>query len=211
MLYRSNKVLLISNIHYRGKKERRMENRNKKMVLTAIMGIAAVFIALIAIYIGTGSISPVALTWGLIIALLLAALTAIKTGKKKEYNYAGAVAGALMLIAGLIISVFSSFSGEDIAGPGMITGGIILLVICLVSLKKSQDSDIRDERSLKIGTWAISYSWYLTFLVVIVMFWLSYLDIFTVQTDSAFGVLILLMPLSAVAFQWYFSKKGDVY
>jgi len=188
-----------------------MEDRNRKIVLTAAFGIAAVIIALIVIYLGTGELSATAIVWGFMIIALLVALTVVKTGRKKEYNYAGAVVGALMVAAGLIISASSYISGDEGAGSGVITGGFILLFICLVSLRKSPDRDIRDERSLKIGTWAIAYSWYLTFFAVIVMFWLSYPGIVAIDAYAAFGVLIILMPLSAVAFQWYFSRKGDVY
>lgn len=188
-----------------------MEEKNRKIVFTALGGIAAVIIALIAIYLSTGELSSDAVVWGMMIVVLLVALTAVKTGRKKEYNYAGAVIGALMIFTGLIVSALSYTEGAEGAGSGMITGGIILLLICLVSLRRSPDHDIKDERSLKIGTWAIAYSWYLTFFAVIVMFWLSYLDIVTIDTYAALGILIMLMPLSAVAFQWFFSRKGDVY
>ncbi|ADN37563.1 conserved hypothetical protein [Methanolacinia petrolearia DSM 11571] len=188
-----------------------MEDRKRKIVLTNIFGIAAVIIALVVIYLSTGGLSADAVVWGGMIVLLLIAITAVKTGKKKEYNYAGAVVGGIMIVAGFALSAFSySVTGET-TGSGIITGGIILFIICFASLRKSADSDIRDERSLKIGTWAISYSWYLTFLAVIVMFWLSYLDIVKIDACAALGILIMLMPLSTVVFQWYFSGKGDVY
>ena len=51
----------------------------------------------------------------------------------------------------------------------------------------------------------------LAFLAVIVMFWLSYLDIVKIDASAALGILIMLMPLSTVVLQWYFSGKGDVY
>lgn len=191
--------------------EKNVEDRNRKMILTAALGIAAVIIALVVIYLCTGEISADAVFWGGGIVLLLAAITVVKTGKKREYNYACAVVGGIMVAAGLIISVSSYFGVSEGGGSGMITGGIILLVISLLWLKQSPDRDIRDERSLKIGTWAIAYSWYLTLLAVIVMFWLSYIGIVAIEAYAALGVLIMLMPLSAVAFQWYFSRKGDVY
>ncbi|WP_421909595.1 hypothetical protein [Methanolacinia petrolearia] len=188
-----------------------MEDRKRKIVLTNIFGIAAVIIALVVTYLSTGGLSADAVVWGGMIVLLLIAITAVKTGKRKEYNYAGAVVGGIMIVAGLALSAFSySVTGET-TGSGIITGGIILFIICFASLRKSADSDIRDERSLKIGTWAISYSWYLTFLAVIVMFWLSYLDIVKIDACAALGLLIMLMPLSTVVFQWYFSGKGDLY
>ena len=191
--------------------EKKIEERNRLMYLTGGFGIVAVIIGLVAIYLSTGGLSAGAVLWGVMIILLLAALTAVKTGRKKEYNYAGAITGGLMVAAGLIISELSYFGSGTTAGSGMVTGGIILLAICLISLKRPADREIRDERSLKIGTWAIAYSWYLTFFAVIVMFWLSYLDIVVIDAYAALGVLVLLMPLSTVAFQWYFSRKGDVY
>jgi len=184
--------------------------RNRMMYLTAAFGIAAVIIGLIVVYVSTGGISVNAAIWGFMIILLLLALTAVKTGRKKEYYYTGTIIGALMVVAGLVFST-PDIGGPDGAGSGMITGGIILLLICLLSLRRSPERDIRDERSLKIGTWAIAYSWYLTFFAVIVMFWLSYLEIVAIDVYVTLGVLVMLMPLSAVAFQWYFSGKGDVY
>lgn len=181
------------------------------MYITFAFGIVAVIIGLIVIYISTGGISTDAAIWGLIISLLLLALTAVKTGRKKEYYYAGMILGALMVITGLVLSVLSYTGGPGGVGSGIVTGGIILLVICLLSLKKPHERDIRDERSLKIGTWAMAYSWYLTFFVVNVMFWLSYIKIVKIDSYVLMGVLILLMPISTVAFQCYFSRKGDVY
>ncbi|MGD9491436.1 MAG: hypothetical protein AB7V51_07645 [Methanoregulaceae archaeon] len=185
--------------------------RNRLMYLTAAFGIASVIIGLIVIYFSTGGISASAAVWGFLLFLLLLALTAVKTGRKKEYYYAGTIIGALMVVAGLVLSTLTYIGGTEGAGSGMITGGIILLLICLLSLRRSPERDIRDERSLKIGTWAIAYSWYLTFFTVIVMFWLSYLNIVAIDVYVAMGVLVMLMPLSAVAFQWYFSGRGDVY
>ena len=185
--------------------------RNRKMYLTAAFGIAAVITGLIIIYISTGGISADAAIWGAILVLMLLALTAVKTGRKREYYYVGTAAGALMVVAGLILSALQYTGVSEGAGSGMITGGIILLLICLVSLRRPADRDVRDERSLKIGTWAMAYSWYLTFFVVIVFFWLSYLNIVAIDAYAATGVLVMLMPLSMVAFQLYFSGKGDVY
>lgn len=185
--------------------------RNRKMYLTAAFGIAAVITGLIVIYISTGGISADAAIWGAILVLMLLALTAVKTGRKREYYYAGTAAGALMVVSGLVLSVLQYTGVSECAGSGMITGGIILLLICFVSLRRPADRDLRDERSLKIGTWAMAYSWYLTFFAVIVIFWLSYLKIVAIDAYAATGVLVMLMPLSMVAFQLYFSGKGDVY
>lgn len=224
MLSISNKVLLISNIKTIKKGEKmvnaekkennvkpELNKRDLRFAVTAVFGIAAVLIVILAMALSGNAPDAGALGLALVIILLLTALTIIKTTKKKTVLYGGLALGIVMVISGICLSAVTEISGQSDSFTALITGGIIMALICGATLKRPKDYDVRDERSLKIGTWAIAYSWYLTFLSVIVMFWLSYFSFVELTTPAVLGILMFLMPVSAVIFQWYFSKKGDVY
>ncbi|MDD4126613.1 MAG: hypothetical protein PHV39_02860 [Methanomicrobium sp.] len=184
---------------------------DRRFVMTAVFGIAAIIIVLLAMALSGNTPDSGDVGLALVIILLLTVLTVIKTTKKKTVLYGGMIFGLLMAVAGIALSVIPELASQSDSFSAMTISGIIMSAVCAISLKKPVDHDLRDERALKIGTWAISYSWYLAFLSVIVMFWLSYLNVVALTVNAVLGILMLLMPLSAVLFQWYFSKKGDVY
>ena len=78
-------------------------------------------------------------------------------------------------------------------------------------LVRSEDKRIVDERSQKIGSYGTAYSWYITFMAVILFFWLDMLDLLKVQVSTILGGLMFLMIGSALFFQWYYNRRGDVY
>lgn len=188
-----------------------MPKRDRRFIVTASFGIAAVIIVLLAMFLSGNEPDSEALGLGIVIILLLTALTVIKTTKKRTVLYGGLVLGIIMFVMGIILSVAVELPKNAYGFSAMTISGIIMIIICTATLKRPKDYDVRDERSLKIGTWAIAYSWYLSFLAVIVMFWLSYFSVVELTITAVLGILMFLMPLSAVVFQWYFSKKGDVY
>lgn len=188
-----------------------MPKRDRRFIVTASFGIAAVIIVLLAMFLSGNEPDSEALGLGIVIILLLTALTVVKTTKKRTVLYGGLVLGIIMFVMGIILSVAVELPENAYGFSAMTISGIIMIIICTATLKRPKDYDVRDERSLKIGTWAIAYSWYLSFLAVIVMFWLSYFSVVELTITAVLGILMFLMPLSAVVFQWYFSKKGDVY
>lgn len=188
-----------------------MPKRDRRFIVTASFGIAAVIIVLLAMFLSGNEPDSEALGLGIVIILLLTALTVVKTTKKRTVLYGGLVLGIIMFVMGIILSVAVELPKNAYGFSAMTISGIIMIIICTATLKRPKDYDVRDERSLKIGTWAIAYSWYLSFLAVIVMFWLSYFSVVELTITAVLGILMFLMPLSAVVFQWYFSKKGDVY
>ncbi|WP_062399277.1 hypothetical protein [Methanogenium cariaci] len=75
-------------------------------------------------------------------------------------------------------------------------------------LVRSEDKRIVDERSQKIGSYGTAYSWYVTFMAVILFFWMDMLDLLKVQISTILGVLMFLMIGSALFFQWYYNRRG---
>jgi hypothetical protein len=178
----------------------------RRYVISAALSAAAMVIVIIAAYVtGAGAGFNLIGLASVILVLTLALIAAKMTGKKAVL-LAGSILGLLMIIAGLALT---TASGDNF--QMMITGGFIMFIICFAGYRKPADRDIQDERSLKIGTWGMAYSWYLTYLVIILAFWLSYFKAVTFTVEMITGILIILMPVSTIIFQKYFASKGDVY
>ena len=92
---------------------------------------------------------------------------------------------------------------------GMVFGMILLLLHWRM---KRQDGELglQDERSLRIGTYGIACSWYLTYIVVILLATAISLGGMQVPAESVVLILIILMPISTILFQTYFNHKGDI-
>lgn len=184
---------------------------NRRIALTAGLGIAAVITALLTVLISGVNPGADVIGISLVIILGIILVAVIKTVEKKKVLYIILIIGIIMMVAGSVLAVTPSSGDNSESFSAMAIMGLIMIIIAIVSLRKPADYNLRDERSLKVGTWAISYSWYLAYLLVILMFWLSYFGIAALSAEVVLGVLMLLMPVSAAVFQWYFSKRDDVY
>ncbi len=69
-----------------------------------------------------------------------------------------------------------------------------------------------DERTRKIGTTAMTYSWYATFAVMcfLILSYYALLFPFTLDAGQIFGALLFTMVTSMLMFTTYLGRKGDV-
>jgi hypothetical protein len=88
-------------------------------------------------------------------------------------------------------------------------GGVLLAVGLLRSAQRDGDR-LQDERTRKIGAFGLSWSWFLTFVVLFAVFWADYLHVWSPDAGILSVILILLMGVSAKLFQWWLFRKGDV-
>jgi hypothetical protein len=119
-------------------------------------------------------------------------------------------AGIFLLIVGLIGMILTPVSQAGQFAAAFISAGTVLIIIAGLRLYRGEKTYQQDERTKKIGAYGLSWSWFLTFITLFVVFWINYLELafFDVGTLAVF--LILLMGISAKAFQWWFFRKGDV-
>jgi len=181
------------------------KNERRYVISAAFSAVAAVIVIIAAYVTGAGAGFNLIGLSAVILVIILALIAAKMTGKKAVL-LAGSIIGLLMVITGFALM---ATSGNDFSM--MITGGFIMFIICFAGYRKPADREIQDERSLKIATWGMAYSWYLTYLVIILAFWLSYFKAVTFTVEMITGLLIILMPVSTIIFQRYFASKGDVY
>jgi hypothetical protein len=126
---------------------------------------------------------------------------------KFRYRYWWA-AGIFLIIMGVIQGLASGW--QDVATSGLITSGIIVVIVMLGKEIRTKEGPPQDERTKKIGAWGLSYSWFLTFITLFILFWVQYLGLLVLSVQIVILFLVLEMAISARALQWYFFRRGDV-
>jgi hypothetical protein len=119
------------------------------------------------------------------------------------------IAGILIFGAGLLMLILGPDSLQEGVSLSCISAGSVLMIISAFRLTGRVRYQ-QDERTRKIGAYGLSWSWFLTFIVLFVVFWVSVLGLFTLDVSILAVFLILLMGVSAKGFQWWFFRKGDV-
>jgi hypothetical protein len=117
-------------------------------------------------------------------------------------------AGILLIVLGAIQGLISGW--QDNVASGLITSGIVIVIVMLGKEIRREEGVRQDERTKRIGAWGLSYSWFLTFVTLFVLFWVQYLDLIILDVQMVLLLLVLEMAISARAFQWYFFRMGDV-
>ncbi|WP_269850859.1 hypothetical protein [Methanosarcina horonobensis] len=62
----------------------------------------------------------------------------------------------------------------------------------------------------KLAAYGITYSWLLTLVLIMVLYWAELLDLAEFTAEATLGILLFVMVISANVFRWYFMQKGDV-
>lgn len=131
-------------------------------------------------------------------------------GKSRTWITIMFICGILMLGAGLIQMVLLPVPSGGNQSAMFISAGTVMVILAGLRLWKGEKDYLQDERTKKIGAYGLSYSWFLTFLVLFGIFWANYLNLWSPDARTLSVLLILLMGISAKAFQVYLFREGDV-
>lgn len=118
--------------------------------------------------------------------------------------------GISMIMIGMAEMVFLSGTSSPNLASAFISAGFVLTILSGLRLWKGEKDYMQDERTKKIGAYGLSWSWFLTFLVLFGVFWADYLHLWSPGAQTLSVLLILLMGISARGFQLYLFRKGDV-
>ncbi len=113
-----------------------------------------------------------------------------------------------MVMSGIVSILLTS--GEAIVGSILLTAGLVFLITGFIRHRKYGDDPESDERSKKIGAFGLSYAWLTGLFFMFGLFWLDYLGIFRMDTQLALALSIVVLALSALVYQIYLFRKGDV-
>ena len=122
--------------------------------------------------------------------------------------------GEQRILIGLAFMAFSislQFQGLHPAITGALIGvSVIFIGRGIRTMKQGEESIKGDERTRKIGAFALSYAWFSTLLVMVVMFWIDYLGVVSLNVQGVLAFLILFTIIIFGVFRWRLIRKGDV-
>jgi hypothetical protein len=118
------------------------------------------------------------------------------------------IIGLLMLIGGVVFIAVNP--DEGIISIALFSAGFAFLITGIIRQQKYGDSPESDERSKKIGAYGLSYAWLTGVFFTIALFWADYLGIFSWSARAALALSIIVLTLTALIFQMYLFRKGDV-
>ncbi len=116
--------------------------------------------------------------------------------------------GVLLTLAGILSAAF--FEGNSSIPIFLITMGLVIFAMTAFRLFRQGDLPDRDERTKKLASYGISYSWLLTLVLIIVLYWIEFLELAELTAEATLGLLLFFMLISANVFRWYFMQKGDI-
>lgn len=180
----------------------------KQMWWGVLFGLLFITAAVVAWLVSGGTADTMGLITMVILGLLMIIVTVVKIHADRRYFLVMAVMGVVMVGTGVLGLVTGAIPAE---GFSLIIGGLIMTLCGGVWLARSKETRIVDERSRKIGTYGTAFSWYVTLMAVVILYWIDTLGVLDVQVSTILGGLMFLMIFSALFFQWYYNRQGDVY
>ena len=128
--------------------------------------------------------------------------------KRERYTRTTYSLAVLLITAGVAMVAFLEDHQE--MAISLINIGGVMIFVTFIRAKRSGDGPVKDERTVRIGSYGLSYSWFVTLILLAVLFWIDYFELVQFTVDQILGLLILVMAVTAKGFQWYLFRKGDV-
>lgn len=126
----------------------------------------------------------------------------------KQRNLYRIIIGAVMILSGIVSILLTK--GEAIISTMLLAAGFAFLITGISRHRKYGDDPESDERSKKIGAYGLSWAWLTGLFFMSGLFWLDYLGILRLSTQNALALSVVVLALSAVIYQSYLFRKGDV-
>ena len=124
-----------------------------------------------------------------------------------KYSYLIAL-GTAFVLAGAFMIALQLLSAQ--ISSSILSIGITMIIIALVRKIREKTTPEKDERIQKLSMYGLGYSWITTFLVITIFFWFDYFGLVSITTQQYYSVVFATMIISAVTFQKFLYKKGDV-
>lgn len=126
----------------------------------------------------------------------------------KTRNMYRIVIGIVMIVYGLAFALTNNH--DTIAGTVFVCAGLAFFITGIIRHLKYGDEPESDERSKKIGAYGITYAWLTGLIFMTALFWLDYAGVLILGTQNALAASVLVLALSAVVYQAWLFRKGDV-
>ncbi len=128
--------------------------------------------------------------------------------KPEKYIKISYSLGFILTLAG--VALVSLFQGYQQIGITLINIGAVILLVTFLRARRYRDGPVKDERTVKIGAYGLSYSWFISLMVIALLFWVEELGLAQLNVKQVLGILMFTMVITAKGIQWYLFRKGDV-
>jgi hypothetical protein len=126
--------------------------------------------------------------------------------KRKKYLMT-IISGLILLLLGFVFNFLNLAQG--LISLIFINAGIIMIVVAAFKFSYLGAGISQDEFTRKLSSKAISYSWFLTFVVLNILFWIDYFGFLDFKKQTLFSIIIFTMLFSAVIFKKLVYKQID--
>lgn len=117
--------------------------------------------------------------------------------------------GSIILVLGILAALLTPL-GEQIASSGIITIGLVMIVIGVIGLMKKRTGVEKDELTRKIADRAAAYSWFFTLIALMIIYWLDYFKLVDFGVKTVIGLTYMVMIISMLLTQRILWRRGDV-
>jgi peptidoglycan/LPS O-acetylase OafA/YrhL len=128
---------------------------------------------------------------------------------KNKKNSITIIVGTIIMLAGILL-VALNIASEKIIQGGVITIGMIMIVIGVVNTIKKKEGVAKDELTRKIADRAAAYSWVITLIALLLIFWMNHFEIIKFSINGIISIIYVIMVATMIYYQKKYWKKGDV-
>lgn len=118
------------------------------------------------------------------------------------------ILGIILVFVGILVGFFPD-TGRS-SPVVLIEIGMIVIIISAFRLSSLEKGPVTDERTKKLSSYGVAYSWLLTLIVIALLVWVDLLELVELTVRDVLLILFLVMVISANVFKWYFVRKADV-
>lgn len=124
-------------------------------------------------------------------------------GFKNKRNMTTIAVGTLIMLAGILL-VALDIAAEKITSGGVITIGMVMIVIGVVNTIRNNEGVRKDELTRKIADRAAAYSWVITLIALLVVFWLNHFEVVDFTVNAVISIVYVIMIGTMVFYQQKF-------
>ncbi len=125
---------------------------------------------------------------------------------KIEYKHRMAF-GLVLLLLGIAIEIIWKDAYSPLTSRFLAVGIVLIVGSAVKHLKFVEGAD-RDERTIKLGAFALAYAWLVTFIFMLLLILLDHYLV-RLAASTALIFTMAVATLSAEFFRWHFKRKGD--
>ncbi len=124
----------------------------------------------------------------------------------KLYNASLWLGSAALIISGAALIIWKTFNDLIVI---VVLMGILVLGSSLF-LYLGMEKPVKDERTRKIGTLAVTHSWLVTLAFMCFLMVSGYWSGRAFAPEELFGLIMVVMVVSMLAINAYLSSRGDI-